>query len=141
VRIVLDTNVLISALLVRTSPPALLIGLWRKGRFDLVTSAEQLDEVMRVTRYPKIQERLDPAAAGRLINDIRRLAIEVRDLPSITVSPDPADNYLLATAAAGAAQVLVTGDKGHLLALGSFQRTDILTVREFLERTGRRPGA
>jgi putative PIN family toxin of toxin-antitoxin system len=136
VRIVLDTNVLISALLVRTSRPASLVGLWRKGRFVLVTSAEQLDELIRVTRYPKIRQRLEPAVAGRLINDLRRLGEEVSDLPEVSISRDPADNYVLATAAAGAADFLVTGDKGHLLTLGSFRATKILTVRDFLDCAG-----
>jgi predicted nucleic acid-binding protein len=49
VRLVIDTNVLISALLVVTSLPAHLIVLWREGRFDLPTSTE----LMRVTRYPE----------------------------------------------------------------------------------------
>jgi len=67
VRIVVDTNVLVSALLVGTSLPAHLIALWREGRFDLLTASEQLEELMRVTRYPKIRERLAPAlASGRL---------------------------------------------------------------------------
>jgi len=48
VRLVVDTNILISALLAGTSLPAHLIVLWREGRFDLLTSAEQLDELMRV---------------------------------------------------------------------------------------------
>ena len=47
-RLVVDTNILISALLAGTSLPAHLIVLWREGRFDLLTSAEQLDELMRV---------------------------------------------------------------------------------------------
>jgi uncharacterized protein len=51
VRLVIDTNILISALLVGSSLPAHLIALWREGRFDLLTSADQLDELMRVTRY------------------------------------------------------------------------------------------
>jgi hypothetical protein len=70
VRLVVDTNILISALLAGTSLPAHLITLWREVRFDLLTSAEQLDELMRVTRYPKIRERLTPALAGRL-NELR----------------------------------------------------------------------
>ncbi len=57
-RLVIDTNIRISALFSSTSPPAHLIVLWREGRFDLLTSADQLDELMRVTRYPKIRERL-----------------------------------------------------------------------------------
>jgi uncharacterized protein len=46
-----------------------------EGRFDLLTSSDQLDELMRVTRYPKIRERLAPALAGRLINEIRDLTV------------------------------------------------------------------
>jgi putative PIN family toxin of toxin-antitoxin system len=132
VRLVVDTNILISALLAGTSLPARLIVLWREGRFDLLTSAEQLDELRRVTRYPKIRERLAPALAGRLINEIRDLALLLADLPTVTASPDPYDNYLLAMAASGAADFLVTGDKRDLLALGLFEGTKIITVRDFL---------
>jgi len=132
VRLVVDTNILISALLAGTSAPAQLIVLWREGRFDLLTSAEQLDELRRVARYPKIRERLAPALAGRLINDIRDLAVLLTKLPVVTASPDPHDNYLLAMAAAGSADFLVTGDKRDLLALTLFEGTKILTVRDFL---------
>src|SRR5271167_4439463 len=109
-RLVIDTNILISALLAGTSLPAHLIVLWREGRFDLLTSAEHLDELMRVTRYPKIRERLAPALAGRLINELRDVAVVLENLPAVTVSADPYDNYLLAMTAAGAADFLVTGD-------------------------------
>jgi putative PIN family toxin of toxin-antitoxin system len=60
VRLVIDTSLLISALLAGSSLPAHLIALWREGQFDLLTSADQLDELMRVTRYPRIRERLAP---------------------------------------------------------------------------------
>jgi putative PIN family toxin of toxin-antitoxin system len=132
VRLILDTNVLISALLAGTSLPARLVALWREGQFDLLTSAEQLDELMRVTRYPRIRQRLRPAMAGRLINEIRNLAIPLAALPIVTVSPDPYDNYLLAMAVAGTADFLITGDKGDLLALKTYEGTKILTTREFL---------
>ena len=131
-RLVIDTNIMISALLAGTSLPAHLIVLWREGRFDLLTSAEQLDELMRVTRYPKIRERLAPALAGRLINEIRDLAVLLTELPVVTASPDPHDNYLLAMAASGGADFLVTGDKRDLLALKLFEGTKIMTVRDFL---------
>jgi len=54
---VIDTNILLSALLAAGSLPAHLIVLWREGRFDLLTSAEQLDELLRVIRYPKLAVR------------------------------------------------------------------------------------
>ena len=131
-RLVIDTNILISALLVGSSLPAHLIALWREGRFDLLTSADQLDELMRVTRYPRIRERLAPQLAGRLINELRDIAVVVKNLPVGTVSPDPFDNYLLATAAASSADFLVTGDKRDLLALKLYEGTKIITVRDFL---------
>ena len=74
-RLVIDTNVLISALLSGASLPAHLIDFWREGGFDLLTSAEQLDELMRVTRYPKIRARVTPVLAGRLINEVRAVAL------------------------------------------------------------------
>ncbi|MGP0059168.1 MAG: putative toxin-antitoxin system toxin component, PIN family [Beijerinckiaceae bacterium] len=131
-RLVIDTNILVSALFSSASLPAHLIVLWREGWFDLLTSADQLDELMRVTRYPKIRERLAPALAGRLINELRDIAVVVKDLPVVTVSPDPYDNYLLAMAAAGSADFLVTGDKRDLLPLKRYERTKIITVRDFL---------
>lgn len=116
-RLVVDTNILISALLGGSSLPAHLVTLWRERRFDLLTSAEQVDEMMRVTRYPKIHERLSPTLAGRLINDLRDLAIMLRALSVVTVSPDPDDNFLLAMAHAGAAAFLITGGRRDLLGL------------------------
>ena len=137
-RLVVDTNVLVSALLSAGSPPAQIVILWRAGRFDLLTSAGQLDEVARVTRYPKIRERLPPAVAGRLVNDLRALAITLDKLPVIQVSPDPDDDELLAIAAAGAADFLVTGDKRDLLSLGVHAGTRIISARDFLALHGRR---
>ena len=78
-RLVIDTNILVSALLAATSLPAQLVVLWRAGRFDLLTAAEQLDELMRVTRYPKIRERLAPAIAGRLGRVCKRRTFRVCD--------------------------------------------------------------
>lgn len=138
-RLVIDTNILISSLLASTSLPAHLIVLWREGHFDLLTSADQLDELMRATRYPKIRERLSPALAGRLINEVRDLAIMVTNLPVVTASPDPYDNYLLAMASAGAADFLLTGDKRDLLGLKLFEGTKIITVRDFLVMHRRMP--
>jgi uncharacterized protein len=131
-RVVLDTNVLVSALLSSASLPAHVLTRWREGRFELLLSAEQLDELMRVNRHPKIRERLPPVLAGRLINELRDVAGMVDLLPSVEVCADPYDNYLLAMASAGLADYLVTGDKHDLLAMQRFDGTRILSVREFL---------
>jgi len=139
VRLVIDTNILISALLASTSLPAHLIDLWREGRFDVLTSAEQVDELMRVTRYPKIRAHLIPATAGRLINEMRDLGVRVADLPAVTMCADPYDNYLLAMAAAGRADFLITGDKRDLLGIRLYEGARILSVRDFLTLNRRLP--
>lgn len=127
---------LISALLVEHSLPAQLVLHWRRGSFSLLTASPQLDELMQVTRYPKISSRIKPAlAGGRLINDLRELAVLVETLPPVDVSPDPYDNYLLAIASGGKADYLVTGDKPHLLTLGRHDRTKIVSVRDFITLT------
>ena len=135
-RVVLDTNVLISALLVETSLPATLVDAWRAGRFSLISSTTQLDEIARVTRYPWLRERLPRALAGLLVNDIRDAALVLERLPAVDVSPDPYDNYLLAMAAAGDADYLVTGDKRDLLALKKHGRARIVSVRDFAALKG-----
>ena len=133
-RIILDTNVLLSALLSERSPPANLLNLWRRGRFSLLCCDAQLDELRRVTRYPKIRERLSPALAGRLINELRGLAEMIGDLPEVDICRDPWDNYLLALAEAGRAEYLVTGDKADLLVMKRHGPAAIVTVRQVLDR-------
>ncbi len=125
-RVVIDTNVLLSALMSSTSSPAQVLALWRSRKFDLITGIEQLDEIARVTRYPKIRARLRAALAGRLVNQLRDLAIIIEELPKVEISPDPDDNYLLALAEAGHVQFLITGDK-PLLALKRHRSTRIVT--------------
>jgi len=132
-RLVLDTNVLVSALLGVGSSAAQLLALWPRGRYQLLTADLQLEELRRVTRYPRIRKRLRPAHAGQLINALYELAERVEHLPSVTTSRDPADNVLLAIAQAGGADYLVSGDKRHLLALKRHGNTQIVTVRTMLE--------
>ena len=135
---VVDTNVLVSALLSPASMPAQVVTLWRQGRITLLTAAPQLDELARVTRYPKVRARLNPALAGRLVNELHDLAETVQPLPIVDASPDPYDNYLLAIASGGHAHSLVTGDKRDLLALGGYEGTQILSVGDFLSTMRRR---
>ena len=131
-RLVIDTNVLLSALMSSASPPAQILALWRSRKLDLLTSAEQIDEIARATRYPRIRVRLAPALAGWLVNRLRDVATVVEDLPKVDLAPDPGDNYLLALAEAGQAQFLVTGDK-PVLDLKRHKSTWIVTPAALLE--------
>ncbi len=132
-RVVLDTNVLISALIAPGGWPDILYQSWRGGRFVLISSEEQFDEFRRVSRYPRLRRFLQPAAAGTMLNEIRLLASLTASLPKVDVSPDPADNFLLAMAQAGHADYLVTRDKDDLLALVRHKGTRIISVHQMVE--------
>ena len=90
-----------------------------------------------MTRYPKVRDRLSQALAGRLVNDLRALAVTVDYLPVVDASPDPDNNYLLALATAGSADFLVTGDKRDLLGVSVYGGTKTVTVRDFPVLQGR----
>lgn len=137
-RIILDTNILIAALMTRGTPPDRLYESLRDGRFALLTSELQIEELRRVTRREGVRFRINPAQAGRLVNDLRHMATMLARLPTVAVSPDPYDNFLLAMAEAGRADLLVTGDKRGLLELSSHAGTRIVTARaavDLLERS------
>jgi putative PIN family toxin of toxin-antitoxin system len=133
-RIVLDTNVLLSGLMLPTSGPGQIINAWRLAQFDLVLSQPMLNEIARVLTYPKIRKRLcwDDKAIQRFIL-LLRFKAEIVDisLTKINVPADPADNPILATLIAAHAEYLITGDQ-DLLVLR--QNYPILTPTEFAKK-------
>ena len=130
-RVVVDTNVLVSALIAPGHPPALLVDAWLERAFEILISRQQLDEIVRVTRYSKVAKRIRRAEAGQLINSLCELAVLVDRLSRVEQSPDPADDNLLALAWAGKADYLVSGDKSDLLALVKFRQTRIVSARRY----------
>ncbi len=132
-RVVLDTNVLLSALLVRQSTAAQLVTAWRRGAFELLTCELQLQEIRTVTRRDHIRALIRPAMAGELVNQLRAMAKWIDNLPPVNRSPDPFDNFLLAVAQAGNADVLVSGDKRGVLALQSHGACQIISLRQFVD--------
>jgi putative PIN family toxin of toxin-antitoxin system len=138
-RVVLDTNILLSALINRHGTPAQLITGWRERRYDLITSTEQLIELGDVARRPVLRARIVPSTVGRLIRDLRKLAEVLTRLHAVERSADPADNFLLAMAEAGNANYLVSGDRRGVLALGTHGITQILRAGDFLDVLGIKP--
>ena len=128
---VFDTNILVSALLSEDGPPAQLLALWLERAFTLASAEVQLEEIRRVTRYSKLKGRLKPYVVGGLINRIREKALLVEPV-ILDVSADPDDNLILGIAVAAEADVLVTGDKSHLLGLKVVEGVSILSARAFL---------
>ena len=130
-RAVLDTNVLVSALLVQTGYPAKIYQAWSEGEYTLLTCSEQLDELRETLHKPTIAALIKPYKAGRLVNDIKAFAEIVGSLPRVLRSPDPTDDFLLALCQAGRADYLVTGDKTGLLSLRRHRATRIVSPRDY----------
>lgn len=129
-RIVLDTNVLVSALLSRDGPPGRLLAAVKRGDVTPVTSEAQLQELHRVLGRRNAQVRPDEAES--LVDGLRAVGVIATDLPDVDDSPDPDDNPILATAIAGGADVIVSGDKKHMLLLGQVGEIPIVTARDAL---------
>ena len=133
-RLVLDTNILVSSLLRKQTPPYQLYRAWREGIFELLTSQTQIKELHRVLHYPRLQRYLTPEEAQEMLAGVVTYAILVSPLPSVSYSPDPDDNLILATAIAGHADYLISGDKSHVLALKKIEEIPILSARQAIER-------
>jgi hypothetical protein len=136
VRVILDTNILVAALISPSGPPAAILQAFLDERFALVTCAPQLEEIRRVTREAGLRKRVKQSEAGTLVNELRALAIVPKRLPKVERSRDPQDDFLLALAEASSADYLVTGDKSGLLALRKHRRTQIVTARRFVTLLG-----
>ncbi|MCP1469864.1 hypothetical protein J3E64_001546 [Sphingobium sp. OAS761] len=133
-RLVLDTNILVSGLISKAGPPGQLLAAVRDRLITLVTSREQLAELRDVLGRERLRPYISIADARDLLATIDAIAVIAEDLPEVSASPDPKDNPILATAIAGEAEFLVSGDKGDLLALGSVQGIGIITAVEALAR-------
>ncbi|HVJ00159.1 MAG TPA: putative toxin-antitoxin system toxin component, PIN family [Sphingomonas sp.] len=137
-RIILDTNVLVAALISRHGAPDTIYRAWRAGRFELITSSAQLDEFRRISRYPKLRAILRPHLIGTMVNNLNR-ALIIEKLPALPDNMDlgdPGDAFLLAMAAASGADYLVTGDyRAGLLQKGNVGRTRIVNPASFCEET------
>lgn len=107
---------------------------WLDRRFELVTSRAQIDELRRVLGYPKLRPYLDPDQARDFVENIEALASLATSLPKVTASPDPDDNLILATAIAGGATAVVSGDKADMLSLCAVDGIPILSAREAVAR-------
>ncbi len=130
IRAVLDTNVVISALILK-GPTNLIADLWHAKKFKWIVSKAIITEYVRVLAYPKFQLELE---------DVKRL-VQIHILPYVTpvkvdavpqvITEDPSDNIFLACANAGKCDYLVSGDQ-HLLVLKRYEDIPIVSTAEFL---------
>lgn len=131
-RLILDTNILLSALLSPLGAPAKLLDAWERNSFTLVTCDALIAEFREVAGRPFFRARLRASAAELIAADLRECSFFYPDLPSGPVAPDPKDSYLLALAEASQAEFLVTGDK-ELLSLKEHKSTRMITPATTIE--------
>lgn len=133
-RVVLDSNILFSALLSPHQPPHRIYQAWRQNVFELITCDEQLQEIRRASRYPKFKNMLQPHLVGVMVNNMRRSTV-VDQLPSGYETADPNDAWLLALADKSNAHYLVTGDKrAGILSRITIGQTQIVTASAFCDK-------
>jgi putative PIN family toxin of toxin-antitoxin system len=133
-RVILDTNVLLGALISPYGPPDAIYRAWRAAKFELVTSTAQLDELRRVSRYPKLKTLLPAHRVGTMVNNMQRATVlgALPKLPDAQQINDPNDAFLVAMAIVSEADYAVTGDRrAGLLQLGSIGRTRFVTPAIF----------
>lgn len=135
-RVVLDTSVLVSTVLLPDGVPAQVFNAWRAQSYSLFTTPAILKELVQTLGYPRIRRRYDitDRKVDEMVAVLRELAIFVPGLADASESGvrDPSDLMILSTCIEARAHVLVSSDK-DLLVLGAYRDTEIVTPRQFLD--------
>jgi putative PIN family toxin of toxin-antitoxin system len=130
IRLVIDTNVFISALLQPQGPPAqVLLAALAGTNLELCVSAEiyaEYEEVLRRPRFKRTEQEIPEALAA-----VREKSLWVKPTLRIRACCDPDDDVFLECAQAARAHYLVTGNLRHFPAL--WAETDIVTARQFMD--------
>ncbi len=130
-KVILDTNVLVSALGWEGFPKEVFLCVI-EGKAELFISREQLTELSKVLSYPKL--RFTVEQAERFVALLLKVAAFVEPKEKVNViENDPADNRILEAAVAGNVDYIVTGDS-DLLNLKVFNGVKIVTPKEFLQK-------
>lgn len=132
-RVVIDTNILVSALIFSSGRVAIFRQLWQENQFQPLVSQATVIELIRVLAYPKF--KLNPTERADLLADYLPFCETVQipvELPQIPPCRDPDDQPFLHLAIVGQADYLVTGDR-DLLSLADVFDCPIVTAEYFLE--------
>ena len=128
-RVVIDTNIVVSGVLTRRGDESRLLNLAFDQKFTLIVSETILDEYDDVLHRPELKLSSDEVAT--VLAAVRHVCERVEPSEAVTASKDEADNRFLEWAEAGAADYLVTGNKRHFPT--KWKTTRIVNARQFLE--------
>jgi putative PIN family toxin of toxin-antitoxin system len=133
-RLLLDTNVVVAALL-WNGPPWRLMGQAVEDGIELITSEVLLTELRHTLNYPKFAKRqaMLQTDVDALMSGYEAIVTLVEPAAAPRIVRDPDDDHVIAAAVAGQAEQIVTGDQ-DLLILGSHAGIAIVTARQALER-------
>lgn len=131
-RVVVDTNVIVSGLLRSIGPPGITLRAGEGAAFTWITSPELLAELEHVLGRPHITHLVGEERITRFLTAVAEVATVVEPTDRIDISSDPDDNRVLEAAVAGNADYIVTGDR-DLLELGSHARIQIVTPAAFVK--------
>ena len=135
-RLVLDTNVVVAGLL-WNGPPRRLLQAAIDGEVDLFTSAVLLGELANTLEYTKFTKRIESfgTSIAALAAQYAALVNPVAPASVLRVAANDADDdHVIAAAVAARAELIVTGDRKHLLPIGTHQGIAIVTAREVVDR-------
>ena len=132
--LVLDTNVIVSALISPAGPPVEIFRLWEQDRFELASSPPLISELEKTLAYSKIRKLMPQfeAQVPRLLSRLQSNTVMVEPEISLDIiEDDPTDNRVLECAVAAEAQYIISGDK-HLLSLKQYRGIIILSPAGFI---------
>ena len=141
-RLVLDTNVVVAALLWTGPPRRLLDRAIDDETIALYSTPTLIDELTHTLQYPKFAQRIGlyattPAALVAQYTALVTLLSPI-DVPRV-IERDADDDHVIAAAVAAHAELIVTGDRRHLLPIGTHQGIAILTAQDALAVLASRP--
>ncbi len=136
-RVVIDTNLFVRALLAAPLPSA-LIHAWFNDLFVLIVSNETLDELAEVVAHPKFKTKITPKQASEIIRLLRLHAELIEISRNLNLCRDPKDNIFLSVAASAQADYLITADNDLLddfelcLIMQAQFQVEIISIVNFL---------
>ena len=133
-RVVIDTNIWVSFLI--SDKYRKLDNLLLGNRIIILFSTELLEELNKVSKYPKLKKQFSPNAVEEMIFNLGSYIELVKVTSKTNICRDPNDNFLLTLAKDGKANYLITGDT-DLLSLYKFSKTKILTLTDFFTATSK----
>ena len=132
-RVVIDTNVVLSGVAYPASPPGRVMQLWQSGALEAVVSEFLLSEIARV--LPRMNARLNWSVQEQQdYVEMMRILCDVVEPAATDAVRDKNDNLVLGTLIAAGAEYLITGDKDFLVLA---DRYPVVTPAQFLQRHGK----